>query len=479
MQTGGMRSTAISWLGGGIIVFGALAPCVAEEEERLYQQPITVFGVARDEEKNPIANADVYLLSTLHDDFRRVAETTTNEKGEYRFEDVKLPMVRPAPNSKGRDRGVFEVLGVADGFGFSWRPQKWCWRKKDGKLAILAGREQPGIFFAEDPIELDLTFPKPATLGGQVINERGNPVQGVRLQLRYCAKIYGDHLIAKGVVSSAEISELVAMNQPEDVPVDVKVRTTDETGGFEFTGLPPDGLFRIDVRHPEHAAIDLWMATSDRELPKLGGKTEIHLEDVLLTLRKVYPAKLRVVYEDTEEPAAGVYVSASANRVFEWKTSDEQGEATLQLPTGDYQVQILPLTGTPYLITEIDDGLFVSEMPDNPTVVRLRRACVVEVTIVDGETGEGIPDVDLWIDQPGNDFYFRSWKPPRLSNVERPVTDSNGKLTALLEPGEWRLGAGNQKFPKEYRPDTTGQALDCDAGKTLQLRIELSHRPAE
>ena len=58
-------------------------------------------------------------------------------------------------------------------------------------------------------------------------------------------------------------------------------------------------------------------------------------------------------------------------------------------------MQYLPARGTPYLVT---DGELVvgAKPPAEPVVATLRPAGIIEVTVVDAETGAGIPDVDLW-----------------------------------------------------------------------------------
>ena len=452
-------------------------------ESRVSTHPVTIEGVARNELGEPIAEAKVYLLSTLYEGSRRVAETTTDVNGHYAFRGTQLPVARPERNAGETSDGSFEVLGVAEGYAFAWRPRKtFIVAPRPERDSQEPGSDSPQRFWLNDPIELDLKFLAAATIGGRIMDEQGRPVVGAKVELRLCERIHDE--IARGVVSSPDIYQLTALNQPEDVPAAVKIRKTDSEGKFEFTGMPAECLFRFDVRHPEYARMDVWAATTSSQLPKLAGRIPILTGALQLTFQAVREAKARVIFEDTGEPAPGVYVGAIRDEVSASRTSNEQGEVAFRLPQGDYSIELLPVTGTPYLVTNPDEKLTIGAEPDSkPAVFKLRRACVLDVTIVDADTGLPIPDVDLWIDGRQNpdefgtdvvrsDFHFRSWHPP-VAEVERPVSDKHGKLRALVEPGLRRLGTVDNKRPAGYTPDLWGQLLDCEAGATLMVEFKL------
>ncbi len=419
-------------------------------ESRVFTHPVTIAGVARNEKGDPIAKSTVYLLSTLYDRVCRVAETTTDAQGRYDFRDAPLPVVRPERNAGGYVHGAFEVLGAADGYGFAWRPRKVFTaapRPAPGDENVIPQDhvDSPYRFWQGDPIVLDLEFLTASQIKGRIVDEQGRPIAGVNLDMRLCERLHDE--IGRGVLASARIYDLTALNQPDDVPAAIKIRKTDAEGRFEFAGLPPECLFQFDVRHPDYARQDVWAATTADTLPKLGGRRPILTGELELVFQTVRDAKVRVVYADTEEPAAGVYVGASSAGTSARQKSNEKGEVTLRLPRGEFALDLLPATGTPYLVTKPEQKLVVGADPaNNPTVFKLRRACVLDVTIVDADTGLPIPDVDLWIDsqvripdEAGtdvmcSDFHFRSWDPP-TARVERPVSDEDGKLRALVEPG--------------------------------------------
>ncbi|HVC97340.1 MAG TPA: carboxypeptidase regulatory-like domain-containing protein [Pirellulales bacterium] len=445
------------------------------------------MGIARNEKGEPIAQAKVYLLSTLQGDSRRVAETTTDVNGQYSFRETPLPVARPERNAGGTVHGAFEILGVAEGYAFAWRPRKvFTVAPRPGRDYYEPEVDSPHRFWLNDPIELDLEFLAAASIRGRIVDEQGQPVVGVKVDLRLCERIHDG--IAQGILSSDKIYDLTALNQPEDVPAAVKIRKTDSEGRFEFNGLPPECLFWFEVRHPDYARMFVWAATTSDQLPKLGGRIPILTGELQLTFQAVQDAKVRVIFGDTGEPAPGIYVGANRVGASASRTSNEQGEVTLRLPQGDYTVELLPATGTPYLVTNPDEKLTVGAEPaSKPAVFKLRRACVLDVTIVDADTGLPIPDVDLWIDGRQNpdeigtdvshsDFYFRSWHLP-VADVERPVSDKDGKLRALVEPGLRRLGAIYNKRPAGYTSDHWGQLLDCEAGTTLKVEFKL-HKAA-
>ena len=137
-----------------------------------------------------------------------------------------------------------------------------------------------------------------------------------------------------------------------------------------------------------------------------------------------------------------------------------------------------PARGTPYLVTE-GELVVAAKPPAEPVVLALRPAAIVEVTVVDAETGAGIPDVDLWErTDPGHQrekVIIRSWEvATRIAWRESPRTDARGKLRALVEPGKHRFGVGWQSFPRGFEVvEDQGQEVECRAGETLRLKFAM------
>ena len=438
---------------------------------RTYTYPITVTGRAVDLDGKPIAGAHVYLAS-LRADWRRIAETVADAEGRYAFRDVQLPIERPARNSRvGRDSGSFEVFGQAGGFGFAWRPRKWFYPlPKPSNITYEPDpRDPPTRYEANDPIVLDLRFPPAARLSGRVSDDRGKPVAGVRLEMRDCE--------ALTVVDNIVGLTFSTLNQRDAAPPSMKIRTTDDAGRFEFSGLPEKCRFRIDVRaegFPEH-----WVyAATTREPQPVHDGAPVYTGDFTLTLTTPVDVPIRMVFGDTGQPAPKVAVQAVEGPVSILETTDDQGRVTLRLPPGRYRMKNVPALGTRYLVTE---GQLVVEAkpPARPVELSMRPATLVDVTVVDADTGAGLPDVDFWEQTgPGGQrekVVVSAWEvATRIAWRESPRTDARGKLRAPVEPGKHRFGVGWLSYPPGYSAvEDRGREVECRAGETVHLKLAM------
>ena len=445
-------------------------------ERKVYTHPITVSGRALDEDGEPIADAKIYLIS-VRADYKRVAETVTDAKGKYEFRNALLPIEPAQRNSSNHDYGSFEVFGSKPGKAFAWRPRKTYYPKRNGNTYRSSpSQEVPSQFFADDPIELDFVFGESKSIKGQITDESGAPLAGVRIELRRCEKLQSDDLIEQGVVSSYH--ELEALNQPDDIPGEIKKRVTDSDGRFEFTDVPVECQFWFNTRIRDYAADDFYAATTERELPLLGGWGKIHTKEVLLRFPRTVDVPIKVVFGDTGQPAARVFTN-----MHSWSTTNEEGIAILKIAPGTYKNQyLLPARGTRYLVTELEEEVVVTrEPPKEPLILKLKPACELDVTIVDADTGQPIADVDLWMSDPDapvgtekSEVMFRSFEAPDISHVDRPKSSSEGKLRALVEPGRHRFGVGNALHPSGYKIDRTGQLVDCPASQKIEVTLKLT-----
>lgn len=440
-------------------------------ESKTYTHPITLTGRALDPNGKPIRDARVYLASTSAD-WKRVAETTTDAEGRYEFREVPLPIQR-ADTVGGRDVGSFEVFGLAKGFGFTWRPKKWFYPKgKEGNFlfAGLGPDEHPVEYDARDSIRLDLRFQKAATLAGIIVDEHGRALAGATVNINYCEPLRAE--------PGSMVRGFSAINGRQQVPAEIKTRVTGEDGRFEFTGLPPDCLFWIFTTPKDRAMRRIHAATADVPQPPYQNSPVFtgELKFVFPTPREI---RVKVVYGDTGMPAPKVFVEGHNSEASSYGPTDAEGIVTLRLPPGEYELQLLPAYRTQYLITTQP----LAVRAEGPAVVigRLKSAAVVEVMVVDAETGRGIPDVDLWREEPGgtrDHHMFRSFEvETRIARVERPRTDKEGKLQALFEPGKHRIGVGLQAYPKGYEVvEAAGQEIDCQVGDPLSVKFTMRKR---
>ena len=465
----------------------AAKPTAGAPEKGNYTFPISVSGLAMDRQGQRIRGAKVYIASILPD-CKRLAETTTDEYGRYEFRNIPVLIARPRTN-RGRDNGAFQVFAQAAGYGFAWRPHKWFSPQPNLDTAIHGkDADLPVEYQVGDEIVLDLKFPPPATLRGRVVDDRGQPIAGTRLEIRDCDPIPADGYPNEQSFNSHTFERSFdALNEPAVVPPAIKVRQTNSDGRFEFTGLPPDCRFSIDVRPPGFSTRSISAATADQGRRGLQG-LPIHVGDIQLTFVRPREVPVLVLYGDSRKPAPKVLVNGHQKEASSMQTSGNDGRATLRLPPGDYGLHLLPAIGTPYLVT--DSTLQVSEVPPKePIVFLLRPAAVVEVRVVDADTGQGVADVDLWremtLSSPGSSptyqreiHFFRSWEvATHIAHVERPRTNADGVLRALFEPGKHRVGVGKESYPKGYEVvERDGTEFDGKVGEPARLTFHLRKR---
>jgi protocatechuate 3,4-dioxygenase beta subunit len=454
------------------------APPQAKAKPGVPTHPITVTGRAVDPAGKPIAGAKIYLAS-MGVTYGRPAETTTDQDGQYEFRDVSLPIRRAdKDNPGGQGSGSFQVFGRAEGFGFAWRPRKWFYT--DPKPANVTYEpdlvDPPSRYRAGDPIALDLRFPPAARFSGRVVDERGEPVVGVSLEIRNCESL--GFIDSLGYVDAFYRGwSLDVLNERATAPASMKIRTSDAEGRFAFTGMPKNSLLRIDLRATGFPNRRVYAATISIPQPDEEGAPVLE-DGAVIVMKAPVAVPVVVLLGDTGEPAPRVRVEAGQGPLYTSGTTDGQGRVTLRMPSGASRLELLPERGTPYLVTE--GSLMVGDAPPGESAVeRLRPAAIVEVKIVDAETGEGLPDVDLWRRGEGGnreEVYFRSWEvATRTAYVERPRADATGTLRALVEPGVHRFGIAHNFSPKFYVPgEPEGKEVDCRAGETV--RVEFSMR---
>ena len=439
----------------------------------VYTYPITVTGRAVDLAGKPVTGVHVYLASR-RGHYKRIAETTTNAEGRYEFHDVPLPIER-ANTVTGRDEGAFQIFGQAEGLGFAWRPEKWFYpRPKPANITYEPEhRDPPGHYEANDKIALDLRFPPAAHLSGTIVDDHGEPRPGVRLEIRACESLK----VVDNVIPGWTLD---ALNETDSVPPSMKIRTTDAQGRFEFTGLPGDCRFWIHLRAKDLPWQSFFAATTVGPQPDHDG-APVLTGDMKVVFATPVDVPIKMVFGHTGAPAPKVAVQAAKGLVNTLITTDDQGRATLKLPPGKYRMENWPARGTPYLVTEGE--LVVGPTPRaEPVVATLRPAGIIDVTVVDAETGAGIPNVDVWEQSdPGGRrerLVYRSWEvATRIAWRESPRTDARGRLRALVEPGTHRIGVGFQSYPLSHEVvESGGQEVDCRPGETVQLTFTMRKR---
>jgi len=376
----------------------------------------------------------------------------------------------------GRDSGSFEVFGQAEGLGFAWRPQKWFYpQPKPASITYEPDPEDPPSRYEPgDKIELDLSFPRAAHVSGTIADGRGKPLAGVQLDMRVCESLTKRDNDGRGWT-------LDSLNAREIAPASMKLRTTDADGRFDFAGLPVNCVFEFDVWAKGYPGRRIYAATTDGPQPDRYGRPVLTGE-IKLSLATPLDVPIKLVAADTGLPAAKARVGASLGLVGDSRTTNDLGRATLRLPPGRYQMEYLPARGTLYLVTN-DELVVGPSAPAEPIVLKLKPAAVVEVTVVDAETGVGLADVDLWRQTAngghrGELVCSRSYEvATRICWIDSPRTDARGILRTLMEPGKHRLTVGVESYPLGYSAvESGGQEVEAVAGETVRVKFTMKKR---
>ncbi len=433
---------------------------------------ITISGRTLDANSKPIAGATVYVASR-QPGYKRLAETKSDANGRYEFRDLPVPMNWPQidnPSADAVGHGELQVFGSAEGYGFAWRPQHT-------QIAVV--RRGPPVW-----AELDLKFPAAAKLGGRIVDDRGQPISQARLEIRFADPIpengYAD---ADQFNTMSGRGEFDALNERSTVPAEMKFRTSDDDGRFEFTGLPTNCRFRIDVKASNFALRTIWAATQNGI--KDGQGNRVPVDGMTLTLVRPAAVSVQVLYGDTNQPAPKVLVSGGGEGNSFVETTDAQGRVTLKIPAGQYKASILAAFDTPYLsLDSMQQTGIEFDVPrketTGPLVFRLPPAAVLELLVIDPLTGKGLEGLNFWKADPAKPFdrqeiFYRSWEAAtHIVHAHYPKTDANGNVKIIFPPGPYRIGIGWPQRPNGYDViEANGQEVDLQPGEPMKMTFHV------
>src|SRR5262245_44596574 len=224
-------------------VFDATVAVRAQErsaEQAVRTTPLSLRGRARDEQGEPIGGATIYVVSTNGSPARLLGQTTTDENGNYEFTDLPLPESRSNKPAEEYGAGCFQVFGKAPGRSFAWRGMRF--------LHVNPKSSSRHGFFAGDEIKLDLTFEPASKVEGRIVDETGQPIPGVKVQLGRC-----DWIDVAGKEDHVNFREFWAVYQAAEVMPEELFSTTDQDGRFAFKSVPMGVICRVGILHADYS----------------------------------------------------------------------------------------------------------------------------------------------------------------------------------------------------------------------------------
>jgi len=459
---------------------------------------IEVSGVARDESGRAIPGATVTLYSITDKGSKTAGTATTNAQGVYVIRGATLPVcssVRGHPLPRNiTPYSDFILAGIAPDFGIAWSRQHGVCAVKVPNPDDIQGRLPLG-----HPVAIDLTFPKAAALEGKVIDETGQPVEGVKLQVGNA-----DLLDEAG----RETNNLQGYDW-NALPGNVGRAVTGSDGRFRIGGLADRACFWISVQRPEteNTGMGFYAATIDgpdtihEQLPAAAfngrGRHAVKTNPITITFPKIRPIAVTVVGEDTGKPiaGAGVYtlVDSLVMGIISGGETDATGKVLLGLPPGRYKgIRSDPPVNSNYIRT--NQYPLVVERGEGAEHYEIRQKAGVELILqaVEMRGEKPVPGAFFW-KAPEDQLDAAQPIETSTSAWVDPWTDGKGELRAVLVPEPGRryrfrfAGIHESNMPPWINPDaankqgyeafpTQSAPVELTPGRTVRLRFVLHKR---
>jgi RNA polymerase sigma factor (sigma-70 family) len=371
---------------------------------------LSASGRVLDADGNPVAGATVYLRAwaVWQRRDRKVedvlAATTTDAGGRFQFHDVA-----PRGVQEGQLRASpWDVVAVAAGRGLAWQHLTPRWQS------------QP----------LTLTLAAEGRVRGRLLGPGGRPVAGAQVRVLDVAPLH------HGPVSRFTVDDGILNLHDSQVNL---AATSDADGLFALGGLPARMRFTLGLAADGYVGQTILAATADEPQPNVVGLTAfgrpvepVHSGVWELTLQPTHRLRGQVRFADSGRPVAGVRVSTCRPPLL-GATTDAGGRFTLDgLPAGPCSVIVAAPRGqTEYLGTATEVRL--SAEPETETSLALPRGIIVAGTVVDADTGKGLPRVDVtyWgVAVPGRKVHHQAGQ---------VRTDARGRFRLAVPPGAGSL----------------------------------------
>lgn len=439
--------------------------------------PFTIRGKAVNQDGKPVTGAEICVLSTNRlrpggvDPL--IAKTVTDANGEYVLREIRVPILAPdgGPIRKYSE-GAYQVFGTAEGYGFTWHSEQLVRAEKRPAESDTG----PNLFYDGEECVADLRFDLPATVQGQLRNDRGQPLAGVKVEFGYVHDVRRPD----GPASSScwYLGPPDAAGDPPDdsfrgmdrLPEATRAAVTDAEGRYKITGLRRETAYSVLIDYAPHCdPLRVSLATTS------GNKGSVDRRlghDARLDHVFVEPPEVAVHIVGLDGSALpNVTVRAARNRI--WRGGNVArtggaGNATLHLPPDRYTLIVEPPIGMPFLPKE-SELVVAGEASQQTTKVTLEAGAVVTLSAVEAETNKPLAGVSFFYQSDsGQD---RRVLQSHLVVADYPVTDERGELKAVVNPGQLRFVV--EKSPAGFEPvRAASDLLALAAGHPQVARFE-------
>jgi beta-lactamase regulating signal transducer with metallopeptidase domain/protocatechuate 3,4-dioxygenase beta subunit len=481
-------------------------PPVAKSEAK-ETVPFTLTGHAKGPDGKPVVGATINLCMGPNQNSSVAATTISGGDGRYEFKAIRLPV---SPASGSRERllsGGFSLYGTATGYGFAWSGSRDFWDKdKPSDAGIVPGdwRTRPGHvdFYRNEPTVVDLDFTTAASLKGRVVDEDNQPIAGVEVSLWH-----SDYLNGEGKALHINYREFYGMRQL--LKRDQLVANTDKDGRFEIGGLPAEVCFGVSAEHPRFGNTSFHAATTnrpitvhhfDRSAVTIQGNMQVEISnldshevrtgDLTILLHPVRNVLIDVIEQDTGRPAANVEVGTNTllgNGPSAYAKTNREGRVVLKLPMGQYRLTADPPRDSLYVRTRAKlDG--TAGRDKEPFTLQLIKGCVVNFETTDAETGQAIEGIgfqakDMTGGAPNLESHRGGSQLVQSSTVyvDNPRTDKNGRMRAVMPPGNYKFSAvgqwrGSRNLSDEYESAFASLPTHLASDETVAVKFQLKRK---
>ena len=356
-------------------------------------------------------------------------------------------------------------------------------KSKAAPNAVVAPKDEElqYVFFADEPVDVDLVFSSEVRLHGLVTDDLGTPLKNALIQ----AGLVNSPRDLPGTPPGMWIANYLedsprgidgSFNGFFALPEEFRQTRTDADGRYELRGLPRDCALIAYLDYlPEYEPKVENLKTGKTRLD--GGGFLIFSGELNHTF--VAPSTIQVkISGPAFQPLANVVVRGQfgqgVQRAGSMGRTDAGGSATLKLRPGKVVLNVEPVIGQPFLPRQIE--MEVKDEPREVSIdVNLEPAAEVVFEAIEKESGKPIAGI-AFLSEP-NELHERTPVQSQLSFVDHPRSDDMGQFRAFFEPGERLFFVDRLRSSSEFEALEPGtQPIDLVAGTPTHVRFEFTRR---